>query len=233
MLTTLQPEASIIRTSKGQVKPSDILNTGLFDFEKSSASAGWIKEINAGHSQHTPETEEYNISSFVYERRLPFHTSGLNHWLDRDYPKHLSIPELFNERVKAQPDHLALVEGDRTFTYEELGEEIHRLAGSLIEKGVQPGDAVAVYMNRSADAVIAILAVLHAGAAYVPIDPSQPEERIRWMLEDSGATILLHADSPPPVDEQIKTVHVTSKPHHLHMDVSVRTSPSHLAYIKR
>ncbi|MCM3035277.1 GTP-binding protein [Bacillus pumilus] len=83
VLTTLQPEASIIRTSKGQVKPSDILNTGLFDFEKSSASAGWIKEINAGHSQHTPETEEYNISSFVYERRLPFHTSRLNHWLDQ------------------------------------------------------------------------------------------------------------------------------------------------------
>ncbi|MGE1211867.1 non-ribosomal peptide synthetase [Bacillus pumilus] len=150
---------------------------------------------------------------------------------ERDYPKHLSIPELLNERMKAQPDHLALVEGDRTFTYEELGQEIRRLAGSLIEKGVQPGDAVAVYMNRSADAVIAILAVLHAGAAYVPIDPSQPEERIRWMLEDSGASILLHADSPPSVDEQIRAVHVTSKPHHSHMDVSIRTSPSHLAYI--
>ncbi|MEB2356600.1 GTP-binding protein [Bacillus pumilus] len=83
VLTTLQPQASIIRTSKGQVKPSDILNTGLFDFEKSSASAGWIKEINAGHSQHTPETEEYQISSFVYERRLPFHTGRLNNWLDQ------------------------------------------------------------------------------------------------------------------------------------------------------
>ncbi len=150
---------------------------------------------------------------------------------ERDYPKHLSIPELLNERVKAQPDHLALVEGDRTFTYEELGQEIRRLAGSLIENGVQPGATVAVYMNRSADAVTAILSVLHAGAAYVPIDPSQPEDRIRFMLEDSGASILLHADSPPPVDEQIKTVHVTSKPHHSHMDVSVRTSPSHLAYI--
>ncbi|MGA3882275.1 AMP-binding protein, partial [Bacillus pumilus] len=81
------------------------------------------------------------------------------------------------------------------------GQEISRVAGILIEKGVQPGDAGAVYMNRSADAVIAILAVLHAGAAYVPIDPSQPEERIRFMLEDSGAAILLHADSQPPVDE--------------------------------
>lgn len=150
---------------------------------------------------------------------------------ERDYPKHLSIPELLNERMKAQPDHLALVEGDRTFTYEELGQEIRRLAGSLVENGVQPGGAVAVYMNRSADAVIAILAVLHAGAAYVPIDPSQPEERIRWMLEDSGASILLHADNQPPVDEHIKAVHVTSMPHRSHVDFSVRTSPSQLAYI--
>ncbi|MFJ6206412.1 non-ribosomal peptide synthetase [Bacillus pumilus] len=150
---------------------------------------------------------------------------------ERDYPKHLSIPELLNERMKAQPDHLALVEGDRTFTYEELGQEIRRLAGSLVENGVQPGDAVAVYMNRSADAVIAILAVLHAGAAYVPIDPSQPEERIRWMLEDSGASILLHADNQPPVDEHIKAVHVTSMPHRSHVDLSARTSPSQLAYI--
>ncbi|AYJ88490.1 GTP-binding protein [Bacillus safensis] len=83
VLNKLQPEASIIKTSKGIVQPDDILNTGLFDFEKSSASAGWIKEINAGHGQHTPETEEYQISSFVYERRLPFHTGRLNAWLDQ------------------------------------------------------------------------------------------------------------------------------------------------------
>ncbi|MEC1077670.1 GTP-binding protein [Bacillus safensis] len=83
VLNKLQPEASIIKTSKGIVQPHDILNTGLFDFEKSSASAGWIKEINAGHGQHTPETEEYQISSFVYERRLPFHTGRLNAWLDQ------------------------------------------------------------------------------------------------------------------------------------------------------
>lgn len=83
VLNKLQPEASIIKTSKGIVQQDDILNTGLFDFEKSSASAGWIKEINAGHGQHTPETEEYQISSFVYERRLPFHTGRLNAWLDQ------------------------------------------------------------------------------------------------------------------------------------------------------
>ncbi|WP_458110063.1 amino acid adenylation domain-containing protein [Bacillus zhangzhouensis] len=150
---------------------------------------------------------------------------------ERDYPKHLSIPELLKERIKAQPDHLALVEGDRAFTYEELGQEIHRLAGSLVENGVQPEDAVAVYMNRSADAVIAILAVLHAGAAYVPIDPSQPEERIQFMLEDSGVSLLIYADSQPPVYESIKAVHVTETSKCSHVDILAQTPPSQLAYI--
>ncbi|MGY4786596.1 AMP-binding protein [Bacillus sp. OHL2] len=86
-------------------------------------------------------------------------------------------------------------------------------------------------MNRSADAVISILAILHAGAAYVPIDPAQPEERIRWMLEDSGVSVLLYADSQPPVDESIKAVHVTGMSHHSQAELSVETSPSQLAYI--
>lgn len=78
-------------------------------------------------------------------------------------------------------------------------------------------------MNRSADAVISILAILHAGAAYVPIDPAQPEERIHWMLEDSGVSILLYADSQPPVDESIKAVCVTGMSHHSQAELSVET----------
>ncbi|MGX1195988.1 G3E family GTPase [Metabacillus sp. SLBN-84] len=74
VLRKLQPEARMIRTSKGEIRSSDILNTGLFDFEKASESAGWIKELTAGHQEHQPETEEYGISSFVYKRRLPFHS---------------------------------------------------------------------------------------------------------------------------------------------------------------
>ncbi|MCC3380620.1 GTP-binding protein [Paenibacillus farraposensis] len=75
VLRRLQPEARIIRTSKGQIAPSDILNTGLFDFDKSSQSAGWIRELEL--DSHTPETDEYGIHSFVYRRRRPFHPARL------------------------------------------------------------------------------------------------------------------------------------------------------------
>lgn len=75
IIRKLQPNAKIIRTENGQVNASEILNTGRFDFEKVSMSAGWIQELEK--ESHTPETEEYGIASFVYRRRKPFHPSRL------------------------------------------------------------------------------------------------------------------------------------------------------------
>ncbi|CAM3830743.1 GTP-binding protein [Cohnella lubricantis] len=79
VLRALQPRARFIRAVRGQVEPSAILNTGLFDFEAASRSAGWILELEK--PQHTPETEEYGIGSFVYERALPFHPVRLMNWM--------------------------------------------------------------------------------------------------------------------------------------------------------
>ncbi|MEC2074889.1 GTP-binding protein [Metabacillus fastidiosus] len=81
VLKTLQPKAKIIRSKFGKINPKEILNTKLFNFEEASASAGWIKELIAGHEHHTPETEEYGISSFVYERRFPFHSERFNQFI--------------------------------------------------------------------------------------------------------------------------------------------------------
>ncbi|MGQ5178437.1 zinc metallochaperone ZinU [Bacillus halotolerans] len=80
VLRTLQPRATFIRAVKGNVKPQEILHTGLFNFEEASGSAGWIRELTAAH---TPETEEYGISSFVYKRRLPFHSTRFYQWMDQ------------------------------------------------------------------------------------------------------------------------------------------------------
>ncbi len=84
ILRTLQPDAKMIKTTQSQVDINDVLDTGRFDFEKASNSAGWIKELTeGGHEAHTPETEEYGISSFVYSRRLPFHAKRFNDWLEQ------------------------------------------------------------------------------------------------------------------------------------------------------
>ena len=74
VLRALQPEAKIIKTVNAKVELSDVLNTQLFDFEKASESAGWIKELTAGgHATHTPETEEYGITSlYCANHTIPF-----------------------------------------------------------------------------------------------------------------------------------------------------------------
>lgn len=79
VLRALQPKAKFIRAVNGAVEPAAILNTGLFDFETASRSAGWIQELEK--PQHTPETEEYGIGSFVYDRTLPFHPMRLMRWM--------------------------------------------------------------------------------------------------------------------------------------------------------
>ncbi|MGS4065429.1 GTP-binding protein [Staphylococcus pseudintermedius] len=83
MLRKLQPTAKLIRAVNAQVNIDEVLETGRFNFEAASQSAGWLQELEAGgHATHTPETEEYGISSFVYRRRLPFHAERFSAFLE-------------------------------------------------------------------------------------------------------------------------------------------------------
>jgi len=79
VLQKLNPDACIIETDHSRVPLEQVLDTERFDFEKASQGAGWIKELN---NEHIPETEEYGITSFVYRRRLPFHSERLMNWLE-------------------------------------------------------------------------------------------------------------------------------------------------------
>lgn len=79
VLQKLNPEAKVVESAHAVVALSNILHTGLFDFDKASQAAGWIKELN---EEHTPETEEYGISSFVYRSRKPFHPERWKQWLE-------------------------------------------------------------------------------------------------------------------------------------------------------
>ena len=80
----LNPSAKIITSDFGKVQPKEILNTKLFDFEEAQYSAGWQKELEGG--EHTPETEEYGISSFVFRNQKPFHPERFLKYLDEEYP---------------------------------------------------------------------------------------------------------------------------------------------------
>ena len=98
----------------------------------------------------------------------------------------VSIPVLFGEQVARTPDAVAVVWGERSYTYRELDEAANRLAHVLAEQGAGPGQCVVLLLERSAQAVIAILAVLKTGAAYLPIDTAHPPARIEFMIADAA-----------------------------------------------
>ncbi|MFF5582378.1 non-ribosomal peptide synthetase [Streptomyces hygroscopicus] len=109
----------------------------------------------------------------------------------RPLPAGPVIPELFAERVRRHPEAVALVHEDRTLSYAELDRRANRLARALIERGVGPEQVVALALDRSPELVVAMLAVLKAGAAYLPVDTSYPADRIAYLLTDAAPALVL------------------------------------------
>ncbi|HYB39235.1 MAG TPA: amino acid adenylation domain-containing protein, partial [Mycobacterium sp.] len=117
--------------------------------------------------------------------------AGLDVWgnravLTQPSPTPVSIPVLFAAQVARTPEAVAISCGEHSWTYRELEEAANRLAQLLAGLGVGPGQCVALLFSRSAEAVVAILAVLKTGAAYLPIDPALPAARIGFMLDDAA-----------------------------------------------
>ncbi|WP_037684538.1 AMP-binding protein, partial [Streptomyces griseus] len=102
-----------------------------------------------------------------------------------------TLPELFEQQVVRTPDATALVFDGTELSYRELSERASRLARVLVERGAGPERFVAVALPRSADLVIALLAVLKTGAAYVPIDPDYPADRIAYILENAAPVCVI------------------------------------------
>jgi amino acid adenylation domain-containing protein len=107
------------------------------------------------------------------------------------YERDLCAHEIFEARVERRPDSLALSCGDKKLTYEELNRRSNQLARHLRKQGVGPESVIGICVERSPEMAIGILGTLKAGGAYVPLDPTYPAERLRFMLEDSGASVLL------------------------------------------
>jgi nonribosomal peptide synthetase DhbF len=103
----------------------------------------------------------------------------------------VSVPVLFAAWVTQTPDAVALVCGDCSWTYREVEEAANRLAHFLVSQGVGPGQYVALVLSRSAQAIVAMLAVLKPGAAYLPIDPAVPAARMQFIIEDAAPIAAL------------------------------------------
>lgn len=111
------------------------------------------------------------------------------------YPLTHSVDALFSTQAERCPDAVAVVDSTEQLTYRQLAERTHRLAQRLRSLGVGPDVAVALFLDRSIDLVVAIFGVLAAGGAYLPLDPDTPGERLGFMLQDSQPRVVLTQDS--------------------------------------
>ncbi|MGD2089268.1 MAG: amino acid adenylation domain-containing protein, partial [Candidatus Aminicenantes bacterium] len=124
------------------------------------------------------------------------------------YPKDKTLYQLFEEQVENTPDNVAVVSADSVpkpnmqyISYSELNQKSNLLVGLLRDKGVGADSIVALMVDRSIEMIIGILAVLKSGGTYLPIDPEYPEERISYMMEDSGTGILV---TTPEIQVKVK-----------------------------
>src|SRR5688572_28639257 len=117
----------------------------------------------------------------------------LDEWnrTDAEYPAGACIHELFEAQAARTPDAVAVRFEEESLTYADLNTRANRLAHHLRSLGVGPDARVVVCMERSAEMVVALLAVMKAGGAYVPLDPSYPAERLRYVLDDSAPAAVL------------------------------------------
>jgi amino acid adenylation domain-containing protein/non-ribosomal peptide synthase protein (TIGR01720 family) len=114
-------------------------------------------------------------------------------WNDtaRAYPQQSSIAELFEQQVRRRPAAIAISGDTESLTYAELNERANRLAHYLIRCGIGPDKLVGVFHERSVDAIVALVAIVKAGGAYLPLDPAYPEERLSLMLGDARPGVVL------------------------------------------
>src|SRR5690606_5103531 len=115
------------------------------------------------------------------------------------------LPDLLADAVEQHADRTALVAGTTTLTYRDFGARVHRCARVLAERGIGPGSVVAVAAPRSEATVVALAAVVAAGAAYLPVDLSYPAARIEFMLTDAAPDLVLVAgvDAVPGTAPQL------------------------------
>ncbi|MBY0574483.1 MAG: amino acid adenylation domain-containing protein, partial [Undibacterium sp.] len=190
-------------------------------------------------NQDTPEAAVSHIRILPEQEQRQI----LQDWNDTAvaYPAEKCIHELFEAQVQQRPNAIALVFEEQELSYAELNRRANQLAHYLVKnKDVTPDSLVGICLERSLDMVIAILGILKAGAAYVPLDPDYPTARLAYMLEDAQlATVLtqtevqsrtpMRSDQAVCVDDEVVQTQLLAQPN-MNLQIVVLNS-AHLAYV--
>ncbi|MBE7527130.1 MAG: amino acid adenylation domain-containing protein [Burkholderiales bacterium] len=163
-------------------------NTSLFDSSRIKRMAEHIKNLLEGIvNHHDKRISEFSILSRFERNQLlvDFNTTRI------EYSSEKLIHELFEEQTISTPEAIAVTCGGASLDYNLLNRKANQLAHYLIANGISKNTFVGLCVDRSLEMVIGILGILKAGAAYVPIDPDYPDERISFLLKDTSPILLL------------------------------------------
>src|SRR6185437_3889456 len=154
------------------------------------------------------------------------------------YPKEKSIVSRFEEQAAKTPEAKAIIFGEKELSYKELNERSNQLANYLVKQGIKAETLVPVCVERSAEMVTGILGILKAGGAYVPIDPEYPADRIAYMLEDTGAKLVITSSTVShklPAAANLEIIKLDKEEARLKQQSTVNPAtnrePHHLAYV--
>src|SRR6266571_1567414 len=181
---------------------------------------------------------EHARQSLLSAEELRFQLNGLA-GPSRKLPD-CRVHELFEERVRAHPDAIAAVHGNRQWTYRELNAQANRLARALVVRGLSREGVVAVVTERNLDWMAAVLAIFKAGGAYLPIEPHFPADRIARTLSRAGCRLILtEPGSTAMLDQALESLSGVGTPlidaayeeGHADGDLGVDVAPGQLAYI--
>lgn len=162
-------------------------STDLFDLRTIRRMAGhWVTLLEAATTNPGLHISELPV---LTDTERGQHAEWNNTTVD--YPRDLRIHDLFELQSQRSPEAVALLFDNQQVTYRELNERSNQLAHYLHKLGVASGSPVGLCVERSPEIVVALLGILKAGGAYVPLDPGYPNERLAFMLLDSGAKVLL------------------------------------------
>ena len=156
---------------------------------------------------------------------------------ERQYPATATLPQLFAEQARRTPQAVALVFEDQSLTYAELDAKATQLAHRLRRLGVGPESRVGILLDRSLELVVALLGVLKSGAAYVPLDAEYPAERLAFMAQDAGLSLVLTSEARATLAEIWKVPVLTVSPVSEPLPDAIETEslphidPDNLAYV--
>ena len=209
-------------------------NTDLFEPQTAERMLGQYK-ILLQSALANPQSKLSELPTLTApERKLM-----LQDWnrTQREYPQSECFPQLFEAQVERTPDAVALSMGQKALRYSELNARANQLARYLQTLNVGPGVAVGIGLERSLEKVVALMAILKTGAAYVPLDPDYPRDRLRFMSENAALTVVLTSESLvdrfdahicPPLCLDRENERVAQEANH---NLGPIATPQNLAYI--